>query len=104
MLPYDTKKAAAIFPLTAMKMTIENYSKFNLNKYPLTFDNWHERLENWSMKDAFNQHVFNIIFYMIFGLIFDVIVNFNQYFTKFCRMRSVVFENTNKGLIEIVKL
>ena len=77
---------------------------FNLMKYPLSFDNWDSRVQNWSMRDGAYQHVFNFFLWTILGLLLDLIVNFNHYSTKFCRMRSVVFENTNKGLIEITGL
>ena len=63
-LDHDIKKKFAISPLTAIKNTIDTYSKFHTMKFPMTWESWDTRRDGWSLKLGLNEFISNFIIYL----------------------------------------
>lgn len=72
-------------------------------KFPMTFDNWHLEVRNWSLKAGAHQFILNFFLYLFMSL--AQLLGFALYRQKCGRSyRQIVFENSDEGLIEIKEL
>jgi len=84
-----------LLPLAAIKLTIDTYGRFNVMKFPLTFDNWDTEVGNWSLMAGVEMYIFNFIFGLVICLLSSILTNMAKGCGKSCLTRSVKFENTN---------
>ena len=106
-VPTITKEAklqACWSPLAAIKHTIDTYGQFFLLDWPMTFDNYHEEKNNWSLKLGLEQFIKNTIVYILIGVGLDLLMNLYNIIEYLFLMRKVVFDNCNMGIIEIKDL
>ena len=104
ILDHDLKRRFALSPLTAIKNTVDTYAFFHTMKFPMTFDNWDTKRFNWSLNAGVNAFIYNFVFYLLVGIVLELLFNAQEYFGNSCLKRKVSFENTNKGIIVITGL
>ena len=104
ILDHDLKRRFALSPLTAIKNTVDTYAFFHTMEFPMTFDNWDTKRFNWSLNAGVNAFIYNFVFYLLVGIVLELLFNAQEYFGNSCLKRKVSFENTNKGIIVITGL
>ena len=88
-------------PLTAIKLTIETYLEFMKSEFPISFDNYEIERFNWSIKSGMESFVLNFFLWLALAVAFDLIANRFSWLRAHCKSRTVLFENSDLGVMEI---
>ena len=101
-LETGTQEAAALAPLTAVKLTYDTLSKLHYIFINMNFTNYDWFFNGWSMKVGINMMIIDFFVWTSVGIILDTCLNcFGQccQWRRKLHTRKVLFENTNEGVI-----
>ena len=98
---------AALAPLTAVRLTLDNLAKLHYIYINMNFGNYDWKFNGWSMKTGINMMIIDFFLWTSVGIVLDICLNcLGQCF--FCKKNiyglNLQFENTNEGVIQISAL